>query len=96
MSDSMSPSQNQNPNHKDSEAVARAWLATIPEEVKTLTMAEFESWVHSNNASLPHEIRSMPPSQLYEILTQNSMPTQVSPLFQSPFINCLLLCLVCV
>ncbi|RVX17801.1 hypothetical protein CK203_004072 [Vitis vinifera] len=53
MSDSMSPSQNQNPNHKDSEAVARAWLATIPEEVKTLTMAEFESWVHSNNASYP-------------------------------------------
>lgn len=96
MSESMSPSQNQNPNHKDSEEVARAWLATIPDEAKTLTMAEFESWVVSNTASLPHEIRSMPPSQLYEALTQNSMAIVPTQVFISPFGNCLLLCLFCI
>ncbi|KAA8542120.1 hypothetical protein F0562_023272 [Nyssa sinensis] len=61
------------PNTQEWEAMARAWLSTIPEG-KT-TMSEFEAWLDLNHASFPEEVKSMPRSVLYERLNsiQNSV-----------------------
>ncbi|CAK9170284.1 unnamed protein product [Ilex paraguariensis] len=58
------------------ESMARAWLSTLPED-KTVAPNEVETWLQSNQTSIPDEVRSMPRSQLYERL--NSIQNSIAP-----------------
>ncbi|XP_057972378.1 uncharacterized protein LOC131160579 isoform X3 [Malania oleifera] len=56
------------------EAAVRSWLSALPEG-RALSAAEVEAWVASNHASLPEDLRSLPPSQLCDrfLSIQDSM-----------------------
>ncbi|KAK9073578.1 hypothetical protein SSX86_007902 [Deinandra increscens subsp. villosa] len=60
----------------DFETLARSWLSTLPAE-KSLTPSDVESWLQSNSSSLPDHIKSMPPSDVHQMLT--SLSTGVNP-----------------
>ncbi|XP_071689871.1 uncharacterized protein [Rutidosis leptorrhynchoides] len=63
----------QNPNHEidtthEFESLARAWLSTLPSD-KSLNPNDVQTWLQSNNSSLPDHIKSMPPSDVYQMFT---------------------------
>ncbi|KAL8260966.1 hypothetical protein R6Q59_025015 [Mikania micrantha] len=60
----------------DFEALARSWLSTLPAE-KPLNPSNVETWLQSNNSSLPDHIKSMPPSEVYQMLA--SISNNVTP-----------------
>ncbi|KAJ0950544.1 hypothetical protein HanPSC8_Chr02g0049471 [Helianthus annuus] len=71
----------QNPNNgtdpaHDFETRARSWLSTLPTD-HSLTVFDVETWLQSNNSSLPDHIKSMPPSDVFQLIT--SFSTDVNP-----------------
>ncbi|CAI9267304.1 unnamed protein product [Lactuca saligna] len=52
----------------DFETLARTWLSTLPAD-KSLNPSEVETWLQSNNSSLPDHIKSMPLSDVCQMFT---------------------------
>ncbi|KAI3512815.1 hypothetical protein L1887_20135 [Cichorium endivia] len=52
----------------DFETLARTWLSTLPAE-KSLNPSDVETWLQSNNSSLPDHIKSMPLSDVCQMFT---------------------------
>ncbi|KAI3763218.1 hypothetical protein L1987_53671 [Smallanthus sonchifolius] len=64
----------------DFEKLARSWLSTLPAE-KSLNPSDVETWLQSINSSLPDNIKSMPPSDVYQILTSFSTNEEKDPFY---------------
>ncbi|XP_076906832.1 uncharacterized protein LOC143563092 [Bidens hawaiensis] len=62
--------QNPTGDMNDFETVARSWLSTLPAN-KLLNPSDVETWLQSNG-SLPDHIKSMPPSDVYQMITSFS------------------------
>ncbi|XP_076929347.1 uncharacterized protein LOC143593674 [Bidens hawaiensis] len=60
----------------DMETVARSWLATLPAD-KPLNPSDVETWLQSNGSLPPDHIKSMPPPDVYQLIT--SFSTDVTP-----------------
>lgn len=61
----------QNPNYDieathDFETLARTWLSSLPAD-KSLNPSDVETWLQSNNSSLPDHIKLMHPSDVYQM-----------------------------
>ncbi|KAK1427719.1 hypothetical protein QVD17_16412 [Tagetes erecta] len=66
------------------EQLARSWLLSLPKD-KPLNPSDVETWLHSNNSSLPDHIKSMPPLDVYQMLTSFSTNVNRSNEEKDPF-----------
>ncbi|XP_024972973.1 uncharacterized protein LOC112511541 isoform X2 [Cynara cardunculus var. scolymus] len=63
--DHQNPSYDIEATH-DFETLARSWLSSLPAD-KSLNPSDVETWLQSNNSSLPDHIKLMPPSDVYQM-----------------------------